>query len=239
MNEILRSLTNRPGGYISSTIFDTGEFVPDLEPTELEQQVRSTMGLDVTDTDYYVKGILRAVDAFPAIRNQFGQTSQTYDDRSSARPTPIFNGGNLLAGIDGPAYIEREANEWPVQFRFDISYVTSSVLTTRYERARHTFKVRSTSSGLAVDWPSFIGIRGVVDPDDDNTFDEDFKLTVIQEPVVFPYQLLYDKLRAISGVEEILRSEGLIEPFYYTRSPIEGVAIMAIALGLKNKAVYS
>lgn len=238
MNEIIKSVCNRITGFLSPVFVFPEPFVP-AEESESETRLREILGVSNTDSDYEVFGILQAIYSFPEYADLFNETNTTCVLSDYERPPAKLNGGTLVGDQNGPAHIEREAAEWPIQKRFTIDYVTDNLLRTNHGITKIEFEVRELDGLLHINWPETLGVQGDVEVIGTNPFQSGFQLQVIQNPIRFPYDLIYDRLRKSTGfMSEILLSQNLVDPFYYAQSPMEGVAVAATALGLNNQAVY-
>jgi hypothetical protein len=238
MNEIIKAVCNRTTGFSSPVFFFPEPFTPAKE-TPSEQKLREVLKVTTGDNDYEVFGILQAIYAFPEYAELFAEKGTTCVLDQFERPAALLSGGILLGNSRGPAVIERKANEWPVQKRFNITRINDKLFRTYYNKERVDFEVRESDGKLFVTWPEFLGVRGDVEIMAENPFQSGFQMDVIQHPLRFPYKALYEHLRKSTGfMSEILLSQNLVDSFYYAQSPIEGVAVAATALGLNNREVY-
>jgi hypothetical protein len=63
-------------------------------------------------------------------------------------------------------------------------------------------------------------------------------VSIYARPAVFPYQVMADALQAAGCKNGVLQQQGLLNNFHQAEDAQKKLAIVALALGLSNPAVY-
>lgn len=168
MNEILLSVTNRATGFADPGLlmpeYTTGHksFTPDSSTPELES-IRSLMKLDPNQPDYFTKGILLAVEAYPEVKAGFDETGRSYDLKRLTRAEPSYTRCYLAQNRFSAAVIARHPDEWPVDLTITIAYIRSGVAGIRCGANFAEVHATYISDGrLEMEWPSWTGISGTL-----------------------------------------------------------------------------
>jgi len=235
-NSILLAVTNRDTGFLSPELQIFQSFKPSRESKD-EKGVRELLGLKDTTTDYFVKGVLGTVDAFPAVRTRFNESERSYDMTRLIRATDVITGGKLVPDTDGFPQVLRNPSEWPAVQTMVFQYLDSTTLSLDIGSVRHYAKYFPDTTGtLVVDWPAVSGVRGNLLPD--AAIEAGYELVIDHEPVRYPHNLVKTKLENSTCFLNIIKNQGLNKAWYASDSAAEQVAVAALALGLSNKAVY-
>jgi len=236
VNKTLFALTNRDT--FDTPMFDAGPELFQVRSLPPEDNTRSILRLDIKDTDYYIIGILQAIESFPEISIHFNDAMRTYDLARLTIPEPQSIKCNLIATQEGPPFVKTPALSLPVSFEILFKYVSAKNL--KVSTGTQTFQVPYTSPAPNIiypEWPDALQIRGGIDFESPwnagNTFS---KLTYW--PNTFPFDLMADELKQ-SNEHDIFMLDTIFSAAYYsTPFNIEKVALSAAALGLKNRSVY-
>lgn len=237
MNERLYSITNRDTGFSSEAFPAPTGFSPARgdEPADaLRKELRLSEGQD----DYFTVGILSAVRAFPVYYELLPENGTMVDLGLYVRPKTLHAGGTLTADSEGPPRTVRVCSSWPATFSVELEYLADDAATLRYDNKSEV--IACTKMGdrrIAPAWPSDCGIHGRVDLALDWTGGARYRIE--DYPVRFPYEALAEVLNRSSEAASILSASELAGSFYGARSAIEKVALVAIALGRRNRRVYT
>jgi hypothetical protein len=227
INRILHTVTNRATGFVSPVFPKFADFVPRIMTGEALALLKF-LQLDREDTDFFVVGILQAVDAFPCIRESFGPEIRTYDLSMFSLPTPELVNCQLVDGPLGPPSLRRIPEEFPTQSVVQLSYRADDVMHAELGDRIFDFPVRAAGTCLHPEWPEALGIKG------DLEWHAGFSAQINFWPTGFPYQALADALDAFAPKSALLSQSGLSSHYHLAFSAIEKVAITALALGLSN-----
>lgn len=236
MNERLYSITNRDAGFSSEAFPSPTGFSP-AQGDELADELRAELRLNSGDDDYFTIGILAAVRAFPVYYELLPERGTLVDLGLYVRPKTQHEGGILTSDPGGPPRVLRVCSSWPATFKAEVEYLADDAATFRYDNKTEVIScVKMGDRRIAPAWPEDMGIRGRVDLHEDWTTNNVYR--VIDYPVRFPYAALAEVLRSNSAAQSVLSREGLAGSFHGARSSTEKVALVAIALGRRNRQVY-
>lgn len=233
MNEILRHLTNRAGGFCSPAFPVRDGFTPaTLNPDN--QALVTLMGLDRQDTDYFVHAIMRTLQLAPDLHAAFQEDVRSYD-LSLYRPMLPQVSGNVLRNAGRvPAGVLRTAAEWPVVFSMTLTRQTDQLAVLRTGQTEVEVRTHPTADSVQVEWPEASGVTGTLDltPAAWATMGS---LVIDHEPVRFPHALLRQAAQNDQAESVLIRS-GLLPAFQTTVSPLRAVALLAASLIMTHPA---
>jgi hypothetical protein len=235
INKTLFSVTNRDN--FVTPMFDGGPELLQVIPSKEEANTRQLLGLDILDTDYYVIGILQAIEAYPEIDEQFKDLNKTYDLARLDVPINKGVGCNLIPDKDGPPYVRTKTLEFPVSFDIQLKYLSDKnmkiVVGKKYYQVSYSKRDDFT---IFPDWPEELDIRGGVEL---NTKWAQGNPAKIQYwPLNFPYDKIARALEEDNQHGIFMLDTVFSEAYHSTQFDMEKVALSAAALGIKNKSVY-
>jgi hypothetical protein len=237
INKILHTLSNR-------TIFMSPVFpaISTFRPSELSEDteaVRKLMGLDVSSHDYNLVGILQAVDAFPDILQEFGEGVRSYSLRDYKTPATSISGAELGPGAEGLPRIYRVGSEWPTFYEVTVSYLNATHVRVSGGEHNDPVPILNAPAGdLHFAWPEWTGVTGVLTRLENSWSSGDI-IRVPVWPVRFPYAQLATALKEDARAYAMRIAIGAEGPFFSARSPIEKVAISALALSRSHPQFYA
>jgi len=231
VNRILHTVTNR-ANFVSPVFPVSTSFEP-KQQSELATSVRKFLQMPFNVQDYYVVGLLQAIDAVPDIRWEFGGEPRTYDLKHYQHPKPWATGAELGPDAGGPPAVNRIASEWPVFFDMYATYVDSTHLRITGGTHNDIVSARLNGDFVMVEWPSWTGIKGTLQNLDPG-WNSSFQFHIYHIPSNFPYSVLAAQLQEVPDVYQLLIQQGLEAEFYSARTPLEKVATVALAVGLSH-----
>jgi len=227
-NKILHTVTNR--ATFTSPVFPAiTSFVPRTQ-SEDATAVREFLQMSFNTHDYYVVGLLQAIDAIPDIKWEFGTSPRTYDLKHYQYPKPWSTGAKLGPDAGGPPVVNRTAAEWPVFFDIYATYLDDTHLRVTGGKHNDIVKARRNNDFVIVEWPEWTGLSGTLQNLDPG-WSAGFEFHLYHIPNNFPYPILAEKLLEQPSVYQLLIQQGLESAFYSARTTLEKVATVALALG--------
>lgn len=235
INKILHTVTNRKH-FVSPVFPASTGFIPATLGAAAEE-VRQLLQLHRTEDDYFVVGVLQAIDAFPDIAQEFGEARRNYT-LQAYRPTPLRMQGAELGGVGaGPPKVLRTPDTWPVDFRIKLEFVDSANLRARVGKAEEIFSAHPTGTDrLSPDWPDRLGIRGTLANLNPISWGEGFRAEIFHVPPSFPYALAAAALVESDAAYQLLSASGLEAAVYSARTPMEKIALTALAISRSHPA---
>jgi hypothetical protein len=232
MDEILNALTNRAAGFCSREFPLRSSYTP--KPQDSEQTtVRGLLGLDRTDTDYFVHMMLSILSLHPDLEVLFQESARSYDLQMYRAAQPIVQNGALEHDNGIPAGVIRRAEEWPVQFNMKLTRLSTTSASLALPGVWDVLiPIVALDDRLRLPWPARSGITGVLVPR--TPWAVGATLHITHEPVRFPFMQLREVLQASDAVLHLLSRMTLLEAFLGTQSSSRAVALAVAALGLSN-----
>jgi len=230
-NKILHTVTNR-ATFVSPVFPAETTFSPTTQ-LAVPTSVREFLQMPFNVHDYFVVGLLQAIDAVPELRWDFNETIRTYDLKHYQYPTTWQTGAELGPSMEGPPAVNRIADEWPVFFDIYADYVDAAHL--RVYGGSHNEIVSATPNGdfVIVNWPSWTGISGTLQNLDPG-WTSGFSFHLYAIPNNFPYENIAAALKERSDVYQLLTQQGLEAQLFSARTAMEKVATVALAVGLSH-----
>jgi hypothetical protein len=233
-NKILHSVTNRAGGFNTPGLLTSSEFHPSVE-TRASADLRHLMGLDYENDDYHVLAMLAAVEAHPDVFRAFQDGSRSYQVQDFPPPAPpVVSGGIMVSDAAGFARLQPVPDTCPVPPEVLLTYVSASAGGLSYGRRYEVLPCRVSDSTVFPTWPENLGISGGVY----TTWSPGAQVRIYARPTSFPYQVMADTLQVASCKNVFLQQQGLLNHYYQAEDAQKKLAIVALALGLSNPAVY-
>jgi hypothetical protein len=238
VNKTLYSVANR-SDFKDPMLGGGPAFFPHAEVTTPpdEKEVRDILKLNFKTNDYYVIGILHAIESFPEISELFKDPVKTYSTDLLEAPGPAGENCNMIADSNGPPFVRIKADRIPVSFRLNFEYVDANYMFVRNGQTTHS--VRYTQSENVILWPRWpesLDIRGGIRLN--SPWSPGNRAGIDYWPLDFPYELLSETLRSSQANDRLILSSPFINAYYATRDPMERVALSAAALGLNNSGVF-
>lgn len=225
----LHALTNRANDFVSPVFPRNSDFKP-VPETAAVAAVRRLLGLDVRTNDYYVIGMLRAVEACPDILESLGGRIGTRLDY--VRPADVFTGFSLLPSPQGAPFLRCRPTGFPVPFSLSFDYLAPGVLRLTWGQAAWNLTVRPHNELLYVDWPKDLAIGGLMSLT--QPWQAGFHGEIQHIPSSYPYKAVADMLAANTDTVELLRDTRLVQNFFSAQDAIEKVALVGLALGKRT-----
>ena len=233
-NKFLHALTNR-NFFLHPGFRGMDDFVPSVDATA--DRVRDLLGLNDTEHDYYIVGLLQAVAAFPHIRSQLDDPHVTYDLLDYRPPVAGVSGASLLGDVNGPPAITIIPAAFPTGFEVTLVWRTTTSFTMTAEGLDSILKVRHSNGTVFPEWGA-CGIRGRLVLADGNAWADGCEVIISHTPVTYPYRLAVQAVSGSPHALSIIDSAGCMEAFYSSQDDVEKMAVVALALASLNKAVY-
>jgi hypothetical protein len=232
-NKILHSVTNRTGGFKTPSLLTSTEFQPSVETVD-SREVRRILGVDQTADDYHVLAMLAAVAAQPEVLRAFQDGVQSYRVQDFALVAPLVAGAVMVPDKDGAPTLAPVASTAPIPDHISIDFVSATAAAMTYGGRYELMPCYAVSGVLYPTWPVDLGITGGLQM----PWSAGAHCDIYARPVLFPYQVMADTLQASSAKNIFLQSQGLLNNFYQAEDAQKKVALVALALGLSNSAVY-
>lgn len=237
-DRLLRSLTGRRD--FTSRIFrSTPAFVQKPERPEVVAG-RKLLGLDINDDDYHLTAVLGAIVGYPEIEEQFEETGRSWNLLDYHPPVDRIFGGRLTENEKGELFLRHRPAEFPAATEWQLSHYAGDALRIRASRGGFDTVVscrKTHHNGRQIilpKWPEQLGFAGGLDVGGD-WLSGRFVL-IRHTPVDFPYQAAAETIRNDSGYLRMLEDLGLLENFVLAHSPVEKLALAALALA--RSSVY-
>lgn len=224
MSALLHALTNRGSGFASPSFPRRSSYVAKAE-TETTAHVRTLLGLDRRDTDYFVHAALQLMYGDSHVL----QMPLTYDDAlvTYAPPPAALSQGTLQPWQATPPAVLRVANEWPVQFQMVITPMDATTARVTCGALSEVVTVLVNTTQALVAWPTWTGVAGVIDG---VSWPICGAITIHHTPLRFPLSILQQQLLADNMVQDLLRRQQLEVAFHRTSDPARAVILVLSAL---------
>ncbi len=233
INRTLHAITNRAQGFNTTTLIADPGFRAALE-TEVTRRLRAMLGLDITRDDYHVFAVLAAVASCPDIDESFQDPVRSYALGDYAPPAPRYSGGLAVPDAKGAPQCQLLPQDTPVPDRFTLTYVDQDFGAVQYGSSRVIVPVAVLDNLVYPRWPLSLGFSGGVQM----TWGAGAQFTAQAYPFRFPYEVLAETLHQAPEKNALLEAHGLLDHFYLAPTAVKKVALVALALGLSNPAVY-
>jgi hypothetical protein len=230
---ILHAVTNRANDFVSPVFSRVSTFHPVALDTDA-QIVHDVLQLDFRQNDYYVVGLLQAIDAFPEIRQSFVEGQRASNISAWRRPPDTTAGGTLVANRIGPPNMRRLARTFPVSFQILLDYYQGD-LRIQDGGTTKLLPPNPIDNTLFPDWPENLGITGGFAT---TGWGSGWTGAINHVPVSFPWNAAVEALNSTTSTTTLLRRASLVETYFLAQSSFEKVAVAALALGLANTGVY-
>ena len=232
-NKILHSVTNRRGGFVTPSLLASTEFNPSPETSD-SAELRRLLGLSYTGDDYHVLAVLAAVEAHPDVLRAFQDGLRSYRLQDFTPALPWVSGGVMVADVAGVPQLRPIATSAPIPAAIQLAYVSASAASLTYGARYELIPCRTSGANVFPSWPQDLGISGGVQ----TTWAPGAVVSVYARPAVFPYQMMADALQVAGCKNGFLQQQGLLNNFHQAEDAQKKLAVVALALGLSNPAVY-
>lgn len=228
-NRALHFITNRKDGFASAYFPASSDFQPCTE-SAAAKEVRRLLGLN---SDYGVRAVLATVHGFPYIFEEFRDTSRTYRV-SDFQPDRVVTVGavwkNDAAGL--PLFTP-ECTELPVPEEMVVEYLSNARARLTYGERVEDIDVRPVfgTSDLIPEWPEDLGVSGSFLLQD--AWQAGSRIRVQGPPARYPWAAA-GALLALPDTQAVLQSAGLLDTAAPLNSPVERVAVIALALAKQH-----
>lgn len=239
MNETLHSICNRGAGFQSAIFPDSTAFIPERSPSTAAQTIRELARLGPGNKDYYAVAALSAINQFPDILSAFAERGRNYFLEKYRRPAFTFENCTLIPSTrTGQAKVARLAEEFPVNFEIVITCASDnrSAAVVSYANTEETVSTRYSNERLIFDWPEACGVTGILEVGE--TWNLGHKAIITHVPVNFPYAAAVKTMRFRTEMQTLLRNADLRGVLNQSVLPCEQYALLMLALGKSNTAVY-
>ena len=234
LNKILNAVTNRNLPNTPAFRFG-GAFYP-MWP-DPHRSLRQAMGLDRTDYEYFVLGVLAAIDSFPALAAELQETGRTFHLSELRAPSISFSGLVLKPSSKDLPELTREAGD-----NFDpiisFSYVDAATLAVTIDGVVYPMPVTVSGERL-IPQPNAapINIKGLLEVQAPQTWGTGFTGSITYYPP-FPYGKIAAAFERDRSHLPLLLKFNLTDNYLFAESDMERVAVVATAVGLSNTSVY-
>jgi len=236
-NSVIHLITNRAGDFHHPSLASVTDYTPHTESAE-EISLRDFLQLRDQSTDYYVIAAINAVYAFPELVAEFKESQRTFDLSLWSKDDDNITSNGVLNTQDKVFTIHRTPTEFPVQMRWELSYVNGTTMKIRLGDLFWDVNVRTTEDNVMyVDWPEELGISGALNLD--NTWSSGDTMTIIHTPTRFPYGRLAEIVTNRDDARRVMIDRNYIRNFYLAQSDIEKCAILYTALAWPEKYEWS
>lgn len=239
METILNLVTNRSNNFQSPILnFESGYRA--RRETSEEIAIRKLLRLEVGNPDYFVIGVLQAINAFPEIKRTFPQDGVEFYDLSKWRkPATSFESGKLIPSRQGPPWIKRVADSWPVSFLIELKYITGDAGLVRCGAFSEIVTVRTGTDAddyqlVHLDWPTKLSMNGTAKFNNLINWAPGTVLKIYHTPANFPYGAVVRSTQYSVEKNRLLVSQGLMAQYFSAQSDTEKVALLGLALALST-----
>jgi hypothetical protein len=241
MDEILHGLTNRNS--FNTTAYSTGGvFRPSVTEDADVERLRRALGLDRTDTDWFVHGIMMAVDSHPDVRRRLPETGRSCDPLSYRRQDDSLNPGVLVMDGNQPPKLAHVPLEWPPPMSWTMARTSPSAGFLRVGTKSWTVPCNMGSNNLlTVVWPDETGAAGAIDLSSVAPYWTAVGDTVMvnHEPCAFPYGLLVASVEHDTGHRLLMNRAGTWDGFLSARTAFEKTAFLGVTVALLHATVWT
>ena len=231
VNKILTAITNRLS-FATATFPRSTTTLPAL-PDDVEH-VRKLLKLDYYIDDYFVVGALAAIDAFPHLKEGFGEDVRSFRLLDYQRPLDQWTVLHV-GGHEAPT-VRRIPTEFPVTFDITFDFVDSTNMRATVGVTSFIVPVRPLGTILEPAWPAELGITGALDLQA-QAWDNTFHARLRHVPSGYPYAVVAGILDDDTTKNTLLLASGLLLQYMRAVDPVEKVATVLTALGLSNPNV--
>ncbi len=232
-NKILHSVTNRGRGFSTPEFLTNIDFHPSPE-TGATLALRKLLGLDQTVDDYHVIGMLAAIEGYPDVFREFQDGMRTYLLQNIITPAPVVTGGRFVTDVAGVPTLRLISTTVPVPEAVTLEYAGAGLAALVYGSRYELIRCRYVNGVVYPEWPVDLGVTGGLAM----SWVATAKATIRARPPLFPYQKLALVLNVSDSKNEVLQRHGLLNNFHQAEDVQKKVAIVGLALGLSNPAVY-
>lgn len=232
MNEILHSVTNRT--LFDTPCFRTGKPFYPMSP-DPQAELRTLLGLTRRDYRYFVLGVLGAVYSFPAVAAEFREAGRSFRMSDIPAPQTVFKNIAVAPSHTDAPSISRTAglNFDPVM---SFRYLDDQHLALTVDGADYPVPVVVSDLMLQLgDHVAPVDIKGQL------AFSEawapGFEGSITFYPP-FPYGPIIEAIERARLHVPLLLTSNLTDQYLFAESDMEKVAVIALAVGLSNTAVY-
>jgi hypothetical protein len=240
MDTILNLVTNRSNNFQNPVLNFNSGYRPHRETPE-ETAIRTLLKLRVGDPDYFTVGVLQAINAFPEVKKSFPKEGvETYDLTKWRKPATLTEYGKLVPTKNGPPWVKRVVDSWPVETEIELKYVTSDAGLVKCGSFSQIVEVRPLldeegSQLVYLTWPEQLAINGTVKFNSGGwTTGAVFRIR--HTPANFPYTALTQVPQASVEKNKLLVSQGLMAQYFSAQFATEKVAILGLALALSTNS---
>jgi len=237
MNEILLSLANRSTGFIAPGLRGIAPVGGAWTQTPEEAAARELLRLRAQDDEFYLKGLLLTVEAFPEIADLFGEVTRSYNLYDMPRTPASVHNATLVPSPDGQASVVRLTAEFPTFFDIVVDWHSAGILSITGGAHTDLVRYKTTDDGrLVFAWPAWTGITGLLAPF--ASVVDGYQAIISHTPIGYPHEIVRDQIANSTELRTLIRNKGLTSAFFYAGDSAEAVAVAALALGLHNHTVY-
>jgi hypothetical protein len=225
MNKLLYSVTNRTTFHAPALNVTRAKRLDTQPDTDI---LRRILKLDDTSTDYYVGGLLNAMQITPGVAEMFDGIT-TYNWISIPAEKPSVTNAVIIPDKDGPPFFHRKIhalNELDIR----IAYKAPSTVTVDNIEVESWYF--SAENKLLVAFPAVFGIRCGFKLNTSWGLGSEITLRVL--PTNYPYADAVLQAAKWEGLNPLLLRLGLLPKFHASGAAYMRLAYIGLALGLSN-----
>lgn len=228
-NRALHFITNRKDGFSSAYFPASSEFVPCVESREAKE-VRRLLGLD---SDYGVRAVLAAVHGFPYLFDAFRDVSRTYRVSDFQPDRVLTVGAKWKNDVQGLPSFTPKCTSLPVPLQLTLEYLSDTRARITYGELVEDVDVRPVfgSSDLIPEWPETLGVSGAFNLQSE--WQAGSLVRVQGPPARYPWETA-GAILSVSETQTLLQSADLLATAAPLISPVERVAVVALALAKQH-----
>lgn len=189
--------------------------------------------LQMDQDDYFVTGPTLAMLGTPALAQEF-KINDLCPTSMRAFRRPNFEAPPntlLVADLNGPPQVKRHVDSWPIDLNVQMLFVNSNAACFLSGGQSVTVPVNLSDNMLTVAWPSWTGIRGMLQLNDPAQWTSGFESIIEITPSNYPAEAVLRALQQSADWITLLNQFGLLT--YYAAIPREfNERLGVIALGL-------
>ena len=239
INKIVYALTNRRSDFPDGMIPDTNMFKPKAQP-QIWTSLQAGLNLNSKETDYYILVALNLLDAYPDIKDLFGDSHLSFD------PSEIFN---YRTTIDGASFYTRGntvgraisyMDYFPMAHRYTIRANTDTSVMVETDLGRNFYvkcSVMPKGSGSSLDcqWNDRLPFRGPLITK--YPWRDTSRVDIKYIPQSIDYDKWVDYIEDKLSVEKALSPVGLYTAYQLITSGAERIALLTVALAIQNTSL--
>lgn len=244
INRLLHALSNRTGNFHEPMFASDPLFVPAVFNAE-EQQLRALMLLHRSDTDYYLKAYLAAIEAYPDIKALADDVVTSYRLSDFPPRGVAISGGDFLSKENSVGYYtDVSSTNLPVNLTYWVNYFDSRLVTIVGKETGLVRRVNYILSGdaphqtMRVEWPEAeVPFKGPLALTQHWVSGAMVEIQV--EPSNFPYASVVARLQGNAYLMNLLVRNQLVDEFLAVPDDQRKMAIACVVLALANPSAYA